>query len=135
VALSIAELHALDELVRRHQTPQQLALRARIILLLAEGLSDRQVAQQLGIDRVTAKLWRKRWCETAGSEMTAAQRLADLPRPGAPPRITPEQQCALIALACSDPKDSGREITHWTASDLADETAKKGALKASPPGM
>jgi len=134
VVLSAAERDGLEELVRRHLTPQQIALRAGIILLLAEGLSDQQIARRLRIDRHTVKLWRKRWGETAGRELTVEKRLADAPRPGAPPKFTPEQQCDLIALACTDPRESGLETTHWTASDLADEMVKKGALRASRPG-
>ena len=123
VVLAEEERDGLEGLVRRHLTPQQLALRARIILLLAEGVSDQQIARRFQINRHTVKQWRKRWTETAGREMSATQRLADAPRPGAPPRITPEQQCELVALACTDPQECGRETTHWTASDLADEMA------------
>jgi hypothetical protein len=31
-----------------------------------------------------------------------AERLADAPRPGAPPTFTPEQICAILALAYED---------------------------------
>ena len=134
MVLSEGERGALEELVRAHSTAQQLALRARVILRLAAGFSDRQVGRQLGVGREMVKRWRERWGETAGRELKTAERLVDAPRPGAPPKITPEQHCALIALACTDPKECGREITHWTPADLADEMMKKGALRASRPG-
>jgi transposase len=41
-------------------TPARLALRARILLGLADGLSDREVARRLGIARQTVALWRRR---------------------------------------------------------------------------
>ncbi|MBV9603236.1 MAG: helix-turn-helix domain-containing protein [Chloroflexi bacterium] len=36
-----------------------------------------------------------------------AKRLADAPKPGAPPKFTPEQICQIIALACEKPADCG----------------------------
>ena len=31
----------------------------------------------------------------------------------------------LVALACEDPADCGRPISHWTARELADELIKR----------
>ena len=44
IVLSAVEREELDRLVRGHSTPQQLALRARIILLAAEGIGNRESA-------------------------------------------------------------------------------------------
>jgi len=49
--------------------------------------------------------------------------------PHAPVRRPPysaEDACAIIALACEDPYDSGRAITHWTQRELAAEAIKRG---------
>jgi hypothetical protein len=42
------------------------------------------------------------------TDLDAAARLADLPRPGAPGHITAEQVCQIVALACEPPGESGR---------------------------
>lgn len=55
------EREQLQQLVNRHQTAQQLALRAFIILLADEGQNHREIARALNITRDMARLWRNRW--------------------------------------------------------------------------
>ena len=55
VELSRDERQGLESLIRRHTTPQQVALRARIILSAADGLNNTQIARQLGVDVNTVK--------------------------------------------------------------------------------
>jgi putative transposase len=49
LTLSDVEKTELERLVRRHGTPQQLALRGRIILAAAEGKNNSQVARDPGV--------------------------------------------------------------------------------------
>ena len=72
------------QLVRTHSTPQQLALRARIILEAAEGVGVRRSAKNLDVWPKTVRRWRERWRE-APEKQSVAERLADAPRPGVPP--------------------------------------------------
>ena len=99
IVLSVVERGELDRLVRGHSTPQQLALRARIILLAAEGIGNRESARRLGITVQTVRCWRRRWDDEP--DLALADRLADAPRPGTPPTFTAEQICAI--LACEPP--------------------------------
>ncbi|MCA1670916.1 MAG: helix-turn-helix domain-containing protein, partial [Actinobacteria bacterium] len=46
-----------------HGTPQQVALRCRIVLAAAEGQSDVAIAEQLSVNRKTVMLWRQRFCQ------------------------------------------------------------------------
>jgi S1-C subfamily serine protease len=62
--LSSAQEHALNQLVRAHSTPQELAERARIILLSASGLGVGEIARH-GIWRKTAGQCRRRWLDAA----------------------------------------------------------------------
>src|SRR3954464_15699901 len=94
IVVSAVEREELDRLVRGHSTPQQLALRARIILLAAEGIGNRESARRLGVTVQTVRCWRRRWDD----EPDLA--LADAPRPGTPPTFTAEQICAIVALTC-----------------------------------
>ena len=101
IVLSAVEREELDRLVRGHSTPQQLALRARIILLAAEGIGNRESARRLGVTVQTVRCWRRRWDDEP--DLALADRLADAPRPGTPPTFTAEQICAIVALACEPP--------------------------------
>ena len=118
--LSAEERSELERLIRSHSTPQQLALRARMIVLAADGVGVCETAQRLGVWRKGVSLWRARWL-AGGAGEAVAERLQDAPRSGAPATITAEQTCAIVALACERPDDGGVPISHWSASDLARE--------------
>jgi len=120
------ELTALN---RAHSTPQKLAERVRIILLAADGMSVSETAQRLDTWRKTASFWRKRWRE-ADAAKSVAERLSDAPRCGAPDKFTPEQVCAIIALACEDPKDSDLPISQWSQSELARQAVERGIVSS-----
>jgi hypothetical protein len=99
-------------------------------------LSNVQVGQVVGLSREAVRLWRDRWVSLAGvplKELSIADRLADAPRPGAPARIGAEQVCAIIALACEAPAQSGRPITQWTAREIADEVTRRGIVETISP--
>lgn len=136
VTLVATERQALDALTRRHGTPQQVALRARIILAAAEGLNNAQIARALGIEADTARLWRARWLGLRAiplAELGVAARLADAPRPGGPCRISAAQVCQITALACEAPAATGRPISQWTGRELADEAVQRGIVDRLSP--
>lgn len=60
VVLSEAEVIRLKQWVRANSTPQQVALRAGIILALADGGGDKHIAGQFKVHRFTVRLWRQR---------------------------------------------------------------------------
>jgi putative transposase len=61
VHLSDEERHGLEKLVSKHKTPQQIALRGRIVLATADGKRNAQIARAFGIAVDTARMWRNRW--------------------------------------------------------------------------
>jgi putative transposase len=130
IGLSDEERNELERLVRGHSTPQHLARRARMIVLAAEGLGVGETAERLGVWRKGVSFWRARWLESKG---TAAERLSDAPRSGAPATITPEQTCAIVALACERPEESGVPISQWSASELAREAVRRGIVTSISP--
>ena len=136
VKLSGEDSQDLGQLIRRHSTPQQIALRARIVVAAAAGLSNTQIARQEGVSVVMVRRWRDRWAALAPiprEELSTEERLADLPRPGAPARITADQLCRIVALACEDPEDTGRPISQWTSREIADEVKKRDIVKEISP--
>src|SRR5437764_6082498 len=134
VTVSEQERNDLEELVRRHSTPQQLAKRGRMILAAAQGQSNAEIARALGVSVDTVRSWRTRWIGLQGvplSELEVRERLEDVPRPGRPSQITAEQTCQIIALACEQPKE--RPISQWTGREIADEIMRRGILPTISP--
>jgi putative transposase len=117
----------LEQLVRTHSTPQQLAMRARLILHACDGVGVRESARELGVWPKTVRRWRKRWRQAA-ENCPVAVRLADGPRSGAPARYTPEQICAIVAMTCEKPSESERPISHWSQREIADEAMRRGLV-------
>ncbi len=136
VVLTDQERRELERLVRRHTTGQQLADRARIVLLAAEGLNNSEIARQLRLEPDTVRLWRQRWLSFTGGALAdpgVAARLADAPRSGTPARITPEQVARIVALACEAPGESGRPISQWSTTELAAEIVRRGIVDTISP--
>ena len=117
----------LKHLIRTHSTPQQLALRARMILHAADGVGVRESARELDVWPKTVRYWRKRWRQ-ATEKQSVPERLADAPRSGVPAIYTPEQICAIIAMTCEKPSDSERPISHWSQREIADEAVRRGLV-------
>ena len=130
IVLSEPEKSDLEKLLRRSSSPQQLALRARIILRAGAGEGHGEISRGLGITKDTSRLWRKRWLELSGSELSVEERLSDAARPGTPVTFTLEQLTELYAMACEPPEKYGRPISHWTPAELADELVKQGVVKS-----
>lgn len=136
VVLSAEERRRLEELARAHRTPQQLALRARIVLAAAEGQNNTQIARQVGVDADTVRLWRMRWLGLQAAsleDLSITERLTDAPKPGAPARITAEQVCQVVALACEAPEKAGRPISQWSSREIADEITARGIIDQISP--
>lgn len=83
IDLSPQERQILESRVRKYTLPYYVVLRARMILLAADGWSNDQIAASLSVGRDVVSLWRKRFFH---------QRLAGLeerPRPGRLPVFPP----------------------------------------------
>ena len=136
VELTVVEREGLETLVRRHTTTRQIALRARIVLVAADGFNNAQIGRLLGVDTDTARLWRNRWLGLAAvsaDDLDIEGRLEDASRPGAPRRITSEQECQIVALACESPSQSSRPISQWSSREIADEIVNRGIVKSISP--
>jgi transposase len=137
----------LEPLTRAKLAPQRLVERCRIVLMSAAGRNNEEQADELGVDRQRVRRWRHRWAGASAALVAAEddgatdQDLKDLilrvlgdhERSGAPPKFTPEQLAAIIALACEPPADSGLPVSHWTPSELAREAIKRGIVESISP--
>jgi transposase len=131
IELSDEVRQVLEKLATRHTTGQQKAQRARIILKAAEGKNHAEIADELRISVAMATLWRQRWLELqpiALDDLSVEERLADLPRPGAPSHFTTDQICQMEQMACEAPEKTGRPISQWTGREIAAELMKRGIV-------
>lgn len=133
LTLSDCERSELEKLLNRHSTPQQIAFRAKIILLADKGNNNRKIGRELNISRFMARRWRNRWLEYAVRSLPVIERLQDTERSGTPAKFSMEQVVELFALACCEPEDYGRPISHWTARELAEEMVKQGIVESISP--
>ncbi len=136
INVSEAAKGELEALVKGHKTGQQIAQRARMILLASKGKSNAEIGRELNVERLTVKRWRTRWVLLEPiplAELSVEERLEDLPRPGAPARITAEQRCQMEALACEAPETYGRPISQWTSREIAHELMARHIVESISP--
>ncbi|MGW6413007.1 IS630 family transposase [Streptomyces vinaceus] len=119
LVLSEEERATLVRWSRRAKSSQALAQRCRIVLGCADGKTNRQVAEELGIWPQTVGKWRRRFLERR------MEGLVDEPRPGAPRKIADGQvEEVVVATLERSPKDA----THWSRASMA---AESGLSKSS----
>jgi transposase len=110
LVLAAQERSTLQRWARRPSSAQALALRCRIVLACAEGVSNSQVARELGVARSTVTKWRARFVADR------LDGLVDEPRPGAPRTISDERvEQVLVMTLETTPTDA----THWSTRSLA----------------
>lgn len=133
VHLKEIEKEELQRLINGHSTPQQIAIRASIIIMAEQGHNHRSIGRELNISRKMARLWRERWLSGREKDIAVIDCLRDAERSGAPATFDLEQILHLFSIACENPEESGRPISHWTARELADEMIKRGIVATISP--
>ena len=113
VVLTDEERETLERWARRPNSAQALALRCRIVLACAEGWTNVEVAEELGIDRNTVAKWRRRFVDAR------LDGLHDEPRPGAPRTIGDDDVERVIVKTL---EQSPRDATHWSTRSMAAAT-------------
>ena len=131
--LENVEREELTKILARHSTSQQIAKRAKIVLLASDGKNHRTIARELSISRKMARLWRERWRQLKEKDIPVIERLLDAERPGTPTKFTTEQVLQLFAIACDSPEKYGRPISHWTSKELAEEMEKQRIVETISP--
>jgi transposase len=110
LVLSEDERQRLESWAHRSRTAPQLARRARIVLLCADGLDNKSAAKSLRLTAQTVGRWRARFVRDR------LEGLHDEPRPGAPRKVTDaEIEQVVIRTLESTP----RGATHWSVRSMA----------------
>jgi putative transposase len=100
IALSQPDRDYLEGLVSRGTHPARVVTRARILLMLDQGASVKDVNIALGSYPKTVRQIGYRYLD-AGVE----EALAEKPRPGKPPVLSKREECEIVAMVCSDPPE------------------------------
>lgn len=111
--LSGPERKQLQSWTRSPSLPQGLANRARIVLLAAQGETNRAIAARLGVSTTTVGKWRRRFLQYR------IEGLYDEVRPGRPRTVEDEQIAAVLQKTLSSPPEG---VTHWSCRELASAT-------------
>ncbi len=145
IDLTEAERTTLESNVRRRKGVYAIAQRSRMVLLAAEGLSNRAIASQVGVSSATVGLWRRRFADKGLAGLEEA------PRGGRPRKIDHDLVETVIATTLqSRPEGSSQWTTRllarkmgmsqsaisriWRASGLGSrrlETARPGRAEAT----
>jgi transposase len=111
LTLSADQQEQLQQWMAAHGTPQQVALRCRIVLAAAEGRSDLGIASTLQVNRHTVRLWRKRFAEQG---LKSVWEVA--PGRGRRPTYGAEKVRAVVETTLQT-KPKG--MTHWSCRLMA----------------
>jgi transposase len=110
IVLTDEERAELSKLVRSKRTSVRLALRARIVLLAADGTQNKDIAEQLGVGRVQVSRWRERYEQ---SRLAGIER--DWPRGAPPVKVDAARLVELTTQA------KPVAATHWSTRKMAAE--------------
>jgi len=110
--LTPQEKEKLAMLARRPKSSQAIAMRARIVLACAEGMSNGAAANRLRITGATVCKWRERF------RVNRLEGLLDEPRPGAPRSITDAQVEEVVTKTL---ESMPANITHWSTRLMAEK--------------
>jgi hypothetical protein len=83
ISLSSHEKGVLQKTARKYTLPYFKVIRAKAILLAADGLENKQIGEKLDLPREIVSKWRKRFFEER------LNGLQDRPRRGRPSRFSP----------------------------------------------
>src|SRR6201987_333319 len=121
IQLSTREQEEIGRWLTSHGTPQQVALRSRIVLAAAAGRSDSAVAQELAINRKTVMLWRRRFAQEGIDSLWEVA-----PGRGRKPTFGPDKIEAIVhATLQAKPKG----MTQWSCRLMAkDQNVSKSTV-------
>jgi transposase len=112
IELSSNQRQSLSELARRPTTPQRTALRARIVLSCAGGLSQEAIAAQEGVRRRIVGKWCQRF------RRRGVEGLVDAKGRGRKPTLPEDKLAQALTLATQPPPG----YTRWSVRRMAQAT-------------
>ena len=97
--------------INARNSPQKIVLRARIVLMAADGEANQRIAEKLGTSRPTVILWRQRFASGGASAL-----LDDEPGRGRKPAIAAAKVKQIVEATLHTVP---RNATHWSVRTMA----------------
>jgi transposase len=111
IVLNPEQRKTLEQQARARSLPARVVERSRIVLRAADGLQDKEIAAELGIQPKKAARWRKRFLKGG---LAALQK--DAARPGRPRVITESRVKKVVTMTTQQNPDNA---THWSTRTMA----------------
>ena len=111
VVLNTEQRDMLESRSRARSAPARSVERARIVLLAADGMQDRQIAAKLKIMPEKAARWRNRFLDGGLAALDK-----DAPRPGRPSTISPAKIQDVVRKTTQEKPGNA---THWSTRSMA----------------
>jgi transposase-like protein len=111
LSITLAERETLEMLSRSQMAPHQQVLRAKALLMAADGEANTRIAEEVGVTPVTVRAWRQRFTEDGlgGLEKIRQGR-------GRKPSIPEETIAQIVQLTTTTTPDGA---THWSCRTMA----------------
>ena len=110
LVLADEERLQLSAVAKSRSLPHGLVMRARLVLLAAEGMANKAIADKLDLSQQSVSMWRQRFLKQG------LRGLHDELRPGRPRSVSDEKVAHLVRRTlATQPKDG----THWTVRTMA----------------
>jgi transposase len=124
VCLSVEDRIALEGRASSRTLAHAEVVRARIVLMAADGAQNVEIARHVGVCVDVVSKWRKRFFEEglAGLE--------DRPRPGRPRRFDSAVVAGIKALACEPPERRDVPLSRWSSHELAAQAMNEGLVES-----
>jgi transposase len=110
----------LAERARAYTAPFAEVVRAKIVLLAAQGVANTTIAARLSLDVDVVSRWRKRFVE----EGLAG--LGDRKRSGRPRSFPADVVAQVKAMACEPPQARAVPLSRWSSAELAGQAVAEG---------
>jgi transposase len=127
VMLSEADRAELERRARCYTAPHAAVVRARIVLLAADGTENIAIAARLGVHAGVVSRWRRRFAEEG------LEGLGDRKRTGRPRVFAATVVSQVKAMACEPPETRAVPQSRWSSADLAAQAAAEGLVEAVSP--
>ncbi len=124
IELTDQQRRELEQRAQAYTSPYCQVIRAKIILMSAEGLANNEIAARLDTSPQVVHRWRKRFSEQG------LEGLVDHRRSGRPVTFGPAVAVEAKQLACELPVITGVPLSRWSCIELARELVGRGVVAA-----
>lgn len=124
IVLPDADRKALEGRARSYTLPHAEVVRAKIVLLAADGVANTVIAERLDVHVDVVSRWRKRFYEKG------IDGLLDRKRSGRPRVFAAEVVAEVKAMACAPPSEREVPLSRWSSAELATQACTEGLVES-----